>query len=330
MTTARRPRGGRHRRTALRWPPHDRLAHRAQPRRLPAAGGLRLRPQGRPRARGWPPLHVDAGRRALVPAGQRPAGAGAAAARPRRRAVAERAADPRGPPRRAGRRPAARGAQHAPVHGRARRHPGARGPARPARRPRAAAARRAAGAPGRRWSCAATTPGRRDARTRRCWPAPRPTTRPCRSPTRRSRSRSTTPRAPRGSPRACSTPTAGPTSTRCRSASWRGLQPESTYLWTLPMFHCNGWCFPWAVTAVGATHVTIRARRPRRGLAADRRGGRDALQRRPDRAAVRGQPPARPSRGAARDRAGGRGAAVADPLRPHGRAEPARSCTCTG
>jgi fatty-acyl-CoA synthase len=37
-----------------------------------------------------------------------------------------------------------------------------------------------------------------------------------------------------------------------------GLQPDSTYLWTLPMFHCNGWCFPWAVTAVGATHVTIR------------------------------------------------------------------------
>ena len=37
-----------------------------------------------------------------------------------------------------------------------------------------------------------------------------------------------------------------------------GLQPESTYLWTLPMFHCNGWCFPWAVTAVGATHVTMR------------------------------------------------------------------------
>ncbi len=37
-----------------------------------------------------------------------------------------------------------------------------------------------------------------------------------------------------------------------------GLSPESAYLWTLPMFHCNGWCFPWAVTAVGATHVTMR------------------------------------------------------------------------
>ena len=38
-----------------------------------------------------------------------------------------------------------------------------------------------------------------------------------------------------------------------------GMSPESVYLWTLPMFHCNGWCFPWAVTAVGATHVALRA-----------------------------------------------------------------------
>ena len=38
-----------------------------------------------------------------------------------------------------------------------------------------------------------------------------------------------------------------------------GLSADSVYLWTLPMFHCNGWCFPWAVTAVAARHVTIRA-----------------------------------------------------------------------
>jgi fatty-acyl-CoA synthase len=38
-----------------------------------------------------------------------------------------------------------------------------------------------------------------------------------------------------------------------------GLGTDSVYLWTLPMFHCNGWCFPWAVTAVGARHVTMRA-----------------------------------------------------------------------
>jgi fatty-acyl-CoA synthase len=38
-----------------------------------------------------------------------------------------------------------------------------------------------------------------------------------------------------------------------------GLCTDSVYLWTLPMFHCNGWCFPWAVTAVAARHVTMRA-----------------------------------------------------------------------
>ncbi len=38
-----------------------------------------------------------------------------------------------------------------------------------------------------------------------------------------------------------------------------GLRTDSVYLWTLPMFHCNGWCFPWAVTAVAARHVTMRA-----------------------------------------------------------------------
>jgi fatty-acyl-CoA synthase len=31
-----------------------------------------------------------------------------------------------------------------------------------------------------------------------------------------------------------------------------GISSDSVYLWTLPMFHCNGWCFPWAVTAAGA------------------------------------------------------------------------------
>jgi fatty-acyl-CoA synthase len=37
-----------------------------------------------------------------------------------------------------------------------------------------------------------------------------------------------------------------------------GMSADSAYLWTLPMFHCNGWCFPWAVTAVAARHVTMR------------------------------------------------------------------------
>ncbi len=37
-----------------------------------------------------------------------------------------------------------------------------------------------------------------------------------------------------------------------------GLKNDSVYLWTLPMFHCNGWCFPWAVTAAGGTHICLR------------------------------------------------------------------------
>jgi fatty-acyl-CoA synthase len=37
-----------------------------------------------------------------------------------------------------------------------------------------------------------------------------------------------------------------------------GMDSTSVYLWTLPMFHCNGWCFPWGVTSVGATHVCLR------------------------------------------------------------------------
>lgn len=40
------------------------------------------------------------------------------------------------------------------------------------------------------------------------------------------------------------------------------LCPESVYLWTLPMFHCNGWCFTWAVTAIGGTHVCLRKTDP--------------------------------------------------------------------
>ena len=37
-----------------------------------------------------------------------------------------------------------------------------------------------------------------------------------------------------------------------------GLTPRSVYLWTLPMFHCNGWTYTWAVTAAGGTHVCLR------------------------------------------------------------------------
>jgi fatty-acyl-CoA synthase len=41
-----------------------------------------------------------------------------------------------------------------------------------------------------------------------------------------------------------------------------GLTPRSVYLWTLPMFHCSGWTYTWAVTAVGGTHVCLRKVEP--------------------------------------------------------------------
>jgi fatty-acyl-CoA synthase len=38
-----------------------------------------------------------------------------------------------------------------------------------------------------------------------------------------------------------------------------GLSKHPVYLWTLPMFHCNGWCFPWTLSVVAGTHVCLRA-----------------------------------------------------------------------
>ncbi len=43
-----------------------------------------------------------------------------------------------------------------------------------------------------------------------------------------------------------------------------GLNSRSVYLWTLPLFHCNGWCFPWAVTAAGGRQVCLRRVEPPR------------------------------------------------------------------
>jgi len=43
----------------------------------------------------------------------------------------------------------------------------------------------------------------------------------------------------------------------CQALTWH--MPEfPVYLWTLPMFHCNGWCFPWTVALMGGTHVCLR------------------------------------------------------------------------
>jgi len=42
----------------------------------------------------------------------------------------------------------------------------------------------------------------------------------------------------------------------CNIVTW-GMPHHAVYLWTLPMFHCTGWCFPWAVTAMGGVHLCL-------------------------------------------------------------------------
>jgi fatty-acyl-CoA synthase len=44
--------------------------------------------------------------------------------------------------------------------------------------------------------------------------------------------------------------------------SW-GMPPHAVYLWTLPMFHCNGWCFPWTIAANSGTNVCLRRVEPK-------------------------------------------------------------------
>jgi len=43
----------------------------------------------------------------------------------------------------------------------------------------------------------------------------------------------------------------------CNIVSW-GMPQHAVYLWTLPMFHCNGWCFPWSIAANAGVNVCLR------------------------------------------------------------------------
>ena len=43
----------------------------------------------------------------------------------------------------------------------------------------------------------------------------------------------------------------------CNAATW-AMPHFPKYLWTLPLFHCNGWCFPWTVAMLGGTHICLR------------------------------------------------------------------------
>ncbi len=83
-----------------------------------------------------------------------------------------------------------------------------------------------------------------------------------------------------------------------------GLKPDSVYLWTLPMFHCSGWTYTWAVTAGGGTHVCLRRVDPARIFSGHPRAPRDASVRGADRAQHAG---ARAGGGEAALRAPGRG-----------------------
>src|SRR5262249_33840177 len=53
-------------------------------------------------------------------------------------------------------------------------------------------------------------------------------------------------------------PPGGSLRTALGSLTPLGPARHSVYLWTLPMFHCNGWTHSWAVTAVAGTHVCLR------------------------------------------------------------------------
>jgi fatty-acyl-CoA synthase len=60
----------------------------------------------------------------------------------------------------------------------------------------------------------------------------------------------------------------------CNATTWT-MPHFPRYLWTLPMFHCNGWCFPWTVAMLGGTHICLRRVEARAILDAMREHGVD-------------------------------------------------------
>ena len=61
------------------------------------------------------------------------------------------------------------------------------------------------------------------------------------------------------------------------------LGQHPVYLWTLPMFHCNGWCFPWTVAAAAGINVCLRKVDPDEDLRTDPEARRHPHVRRADR-----------------------------------------------
>ena len=70
------------------------------------------------------------------------------------------------------------------------------------------------------------------------------------------------------------------------------MPKHAVYLWTLPMFHCNGWCFPWTVAARAGVNVCLRKFDAKAVFDADPRARRHALLRRADRARALANAPA--------------------------------------
>jgi fatty-acyl-CoA synthase len=60
----------------------------------------------------------------------------------------------------------------------------------------------------------------------------------------------------------------------CNASTWT-MPHFPKYLWTLPMFHCNGWCFPWTVAMLGGTHICLRRVEAQAILGAIREHGAD-------------------------------------------------------
>ena len=67
-----------------------------------------------------------------------------------------------------------------------------------------------------------------------------------------------------GNPKGAVNPHRGAYLNALSNAVTFGLDHESRYLWTLPMFHCSGWTYTWAVTAAGGTHICLRRVEPDR------------------------------------------------------------------
>ncbi len=109
-----------------------------------------------------------------------------------------------------------------------------------------------------------------------------------------------------------------------------GMPRHAVYLWTLPMFHCNGWCFPWTMAANAGTNVCLRKVEAGADPRRDSRARGHALLRRADRARAADQRAGRSGSGASTHqvqlpgrggRAAGRGDRrhAADGLRHHPR-----------